>query len=191
MLGNTKKQGFTVVELLIVIVVIAILAAISLVAYNGIRERSLAAHANATVRQWLQLIQASEITGGESPYVLNMSTLPSGYSGGCLGRSIADFPATSQFAAGECLKSLDGGMKFIYIDSHYDTWPSEMSRPNGLMPVSKFTGSDSSSSFIGRGVAASMLGPIWVSQIQGDCRPGVAINTDNPGSLLGGLCRVL
>ena len=35
-----KKAGFTIVELLIVIVVIAILAAISIVAYNGIQQRS-------------------------------------------------------------------------------------------------------------------------------------------------------
>ena len=34
------KRGFTIVELLIVIVVIAILAAISVVAYNGVQERS-------------------------------------------------------------------------------------------------------------------------------------------------------
>lgn len=34
------KSGFTLVELLIVIVVLAILAAISVVAYNGIQNRS-------------------------------------------------------------------------------------------------------------------------------------------------------
>jgi prepilin-type N-terminal cleavage/methylation domain-containing protein len=34
-----NKRGFTIVELLIVIVVIAILAAISIVAYTGIQER--------------------------------------------------------------------------------------------------------------------------------------------------------
>lgn len=36
-----KAYGFTIVELLIVIVVIAILAAISIVAYNGIQARAL------------------------------------------------------------------------------------------------------------------------------------------------------
>ena len=42
MLNNikTKERGFTIVELLIVIVVIAILAAITIVAYNGIQNRA-------------------------------------------------------------------------------------------------------------------------------------------------------
>lgn len=35
-----KKSGFTIVELLIVVVIIAILAAVTVVAYNGIQERA-------------------------------------------------------------------------------------------------------------------------------------------------------
>ena len=37
---HKQQSGFTIVELLIVIVVIAILAAISIVAYNGIQQRA-------------------------------------------------------------------------------------------------------------------------------------------------------
>ena len=35
-----KQKGFTIVELLIVIVVIAILATITIVAYNGVSQRA-------------------------------------------------------------------------------------------------------------------------------------------------------
>lgn len=37
---STRQRGFTIVELLIVIVVIAVLAAISVVAYNGMQQRA-------------------------------------------------------------------------------------------------------------------------------------------------------
>jgi len=40
MTKQIKSKGFTIVELLIVIVVIAILAAITIVAYNGIQQRA-------------------------------------------------------------------------------------------------------------------------------------------------------
>lgn len=39
-MNNRRNSGFTIVELLIVIVVIAILAAITIVAYNGVQARS-------------------------------------------------------------------------------------------------------------------------------------------------------
>ena len=57
-------HGFTIVELLIVIVIIGILAAISIVAYNGITEKAQAARRDSDMSQLLKAILiARENTG--------------------------------------------------------------------------------------------------------------------------------
>lgn len=55
---GTRLRGFTIVELLIVIVVIAILAAITLVAYNGIRERAQVGAVQSAVSQGVKKVLA-------------------------------------------------------------------------------------------------------------------------------------
>ena len=60
---KTKSQGFTIVELLIVVVVIAILAAITIVSYNGITNRANASSAKssaAALQKKIELYQADE-----------------------------------------------------------------------------------------------------------------------------------
>ena len=75
---KTKSQGFTIVELLIVVVVIAILAAITIVSYNGITNRanqSAAKALAATVQKKAELYNSensryplltTELTGAAS-----------------------------------------------------------------------------------------------------------------------------
>ncbi len=56
-----KQTGFTIVELLIVIVVIGILAAISIVAFNGIQERAKVQQANSELNTFLKAINMARI----------------------------------------------------------------------------------------------------------------------------------
>lgn len=60
-------SGFTIVELLIVIVVIAILASISVVAYNGIQQRANNTRSTAAAKQLIGLIKAYTATYGTFP----------------------------------------------------------------------------------------------------------------------------
>lgn len=75
---QTQKSGFTIVELLIVIVVIGILAAITIVAYNGIQQRANNLNRTSAAKEWQKLIQT---------YLVQNSSYPSGLLGNhiCLG----------------------------------------------------------------------------------------------------------
>ena len=62
------KKAFTVVELLIVVVVIAILAAVTLVAYNGITAQARVASVMTTLRLAVEEIEnAKTLNGGKVP----------------------------------------------------------------------------------------------------------------------------
>jgi len=72
----TKRQpskGFTIVELLIVIVVIGILAAITIVSFNGVQSRARTTKINTDITNLQKAITAARITNGGTPlrYVTN------------------------------------------------------------------------------------------------------------------------
>jgi prepilin-type N-terminal cleavage/methylation domain-containing protein len=65
-ISNTPR-GFTIVELLIVIVVIGILAAIVIVAYNGVTKSAQQTAIISEMKQWQKLFQAYKALNGSYP----------------------------------------------------------------------------------------------------------------------------
>ena len=73
---NHRHSGFTIVELLIVIVVIGILAAITIVAYNGIQTRA---------RNLRMVTAATQTYKAISQYVVDNGSYPTSSSVSCVG----------------------------------------------------------------------------------------------------------
>jgi len=78
MLNNIKSlksdKGFTIVELLIVIVVIAILAAITIVAYNGIQTRAKATAAQSAANALDKKVETYNAINSQYPTVTGTIT---------------------------------------------------------------------------------------------------------------------
>lgn len=88
------RKGFTIVELLIVIVVVAILAGIVIVSYNGIQNRASDARRAQAAGSVIRLMQNYHTVNGFFPTDIR-----------CVG-SASHYPATSDFASGECYKEV-------------------------------------------------------------------------------------
>ncbi len=77
---HSHSTGFTIVELLIVIVVIGILAAITIVAYNGIQDRAKTAKKDSDTALYAKAIHAARINDDK---VLKDITGSTWSAGGC------------------------------------------------------------------------------------------------------------
>jgi prepilin-type N-terminal cleavage/methylation domain-containing protein len=64
--ATTSRRGFTIVELLIVIVVIAILAAITIVAYNGIQNRARIASLQSNLGQMAKGLEVYKVSNSDT-----------------------------------------------------------------------------------------------------------------------------
>ena len=65
---RVSQRGFTIVELLIVVVVIAILAAITIVAYNGVQQRATSSKLQSEVSQAVKKIETMKTASGTDTY---------------------------------------------------------------------------------------------------------------------------
>lgn len=100
-----RKYGFTIVELLIGIVVIAILATISLLTYRGMQDRAANIATLSAAKSWNQAINYRKIKGtpiAVDPAKVLHNTQDQYFA--CLGRSDSAYPKDgTKFAlAGQC-----------------------------------------------------------------------------------------
>lgn len=128
-----RMTGFTIVELLVVIVVIGILTAITIVAYSGIQNRASFASAQSGVTNIIKKLELFKVDSDKYPvsitdcptpaatnlcisagpgttyrYVANNSSNPQGYEIGSLG--------TSQFYYSSNIESYVGYEFMVYSD---------------------------------------------------------------------------
>src|SRR5665647_309433 len=69
--SRSSTRGFTIIELLVVIVVIGILAAITIVAYNGIQGRAVAASLTSDLDNASKLLKLFQVDNSSYPTTIN------------------------------------------------------------------------------------------------------------------------
>jgi general secretion pathway protein G len=87
---SDRPKGFTIVELLIVIVVIAILATISVVAYNGVQGRARDSKRKSDLASIVKLLELYQADNGGYPICNSVNP----YQGGALSASTLTYCLT-------------------------------------------------------------------------------------------------
>ncbi|MNQ19625.1 Type II secretion system protein G precursor [compost metagenome] len=100
MITKRRPTGFTIVELLIVIVIIGILAAITVVAYNGIQQRAQNTKISSDLATFSKAIQAARTNSSEQ--ALRFITNSTGTAGVCMSKPAGTDLATLNQTTDSC-----------------------------------------------------------------------------------------
>ena len=141
---KNKQSGFTIVELLIVVVVIAILAAITIVSFNGIQKKAQLASLQSGTRTTINKVELfrvdnnlypASIVDCPSPAAINICLTPS---------SGESYTYTSNVPGGSGWMinivpsyelTLMGGSQFLYTSSAEKTSSNEFMQYMDLAPI--------------------------------------------------------
>ncbi len=124
-----KQKGFTIVELLIVVVVIAILATITIVAYNGIQDRARDSAAKSAIASAAKGLEAAKIQSPDQRYP---SSLPTGMP------SVNSIYEYNSGTNDYCFSYANGSTQYFITSRHRTPTPGFC---NGLIGWWPFNGS--------------------------------------------------
>jgi prepilin-type N-terminal cleavage/methylation domain-containing protein len=149
MMKYTKNNGFTIVELLIVIVVIAILAAITIVAYTGIQKQAVTVAYASAVDGLEKQIRIGLIKGTLTNLDTNGAFICAGVQ--------SDFPAGDGLSAGQCSTTgnyLTAPNSPVYADNTISATlvGAGVNLPGKLAPANR-AGLEGSAGISARGIA--------------------------------------
>ena len=165
------NTGFTIVELLIVIVVIGILAAIVIVAYNGVQNRARNNSRVSEMQSWVKLFEAYRALNGKLPTLTtNTYCLGTGFPSASGGGNVPRCRDYSSTSATSFLEST--GAPIITALSTVGTVPSGEKVPVGgtVGPYLQYTA----------GAGGTIVG--WFNGGASDCpSPTIYSWTDNTG----------
>ncbi len=164
------KQGFTIVELLIVVVVIAILAAITIISYNGITQRSKLSNLQASVSQIAKRLETVKIAATTETYPASLASAninaPSGVS-----YSVS--PSGRAF----CLVGVDGALTFYATASQLQPTVGSCTTADGLVGWWRFNGDAGDAS--GAGSNATVSGQTLTTGASGQANGAYAFSGAN------------
>ncbi len=192
-----RSRGFTIVELLIVIVVIAILAAITIVAYNGIQDRARSAALRSDLTQVDKQLKLFQADKGKYPATVstNCTTSPDSATNKCLnvssGNTISSYSSPSSGDSYNLTISNTGG-NLSYVLTSSQTWATKnlnvgtmiagTATPSNNGTIEKYCYGDSEANCTTYGALYTWDEAMQYSTtegVQGICPSGSHIPTDN------------
>lgn len=183
-LGSRRARGFTIVELLIVIIVIGILATLVLVAYSNVSDQAKASATKNDLEQVAkQLNLYKENTGGGSSYPADTSSL-SYSSGTTLQYSVNNAASPATY----CVTATNGNTS--YFVSNTSQTPTAGGCPghgvNGVAPITNLATNPSGESNMNDWEFSSTAGSVTSGRIASGGTKGSAYGritwTSDPGT---------